>query len=75
MPLPERPDLDWLRKQAKHRLEEIQKTNPDAQLADAQFALAKELGFSSFRALKTHIDGSRSTARSLPPRATATSRS
>ena len=57
MPLPEHPDLDWLRKQAKHRLEEIQKTNPDAQLADAQFALAKELGFSSWRALKTHIDG------------------
>ena len=57
MPLPEHPDLDWLRKQAKRRLEEIQKTNPDAQLADAQFALAKELGFSSWRALKTHIDG------------------
>ena len=57
MPLPEHPDLDWLRKQAKRRLEEIQKTNPDAQLADAQFALAKEHGFSSWRALKTHIDG------------------
>jgi ankyrin repeat protein len=57
MPLPEHPDLDWLRKQAKHRLEEIQETNPGAQLADAQFALAEELGFSSWRALKTHIDG------------------
>ena len=57
MSLPEHPDLDWLRKQAKRRLEEIQNTNPDAQLADAQFALAQEHGFPSWRALKAHIDG------------------
>src|SRR5262245_26884873 len=56
MPLPEHPDLDWLRKQAKRRLDELQETNPDAQLADAQFALAKEHGFPSWRALKAHID-------------------
>ena len=30
--------------------------NPGAQLADAQFELAKQYGFSSWRALKAHID-------------------
>src|SRR5262245_43509274 len=54
--LPEHPNLDWLRKQAKRRLDELQKTNPSAQLADAQFELAKQYGFSSWRALKAHVD-------------------
>jgi len=55
-PLPESPNLDWLRKQAKRRLEELQRSQPSAQLADAQYALAKEHGFSSWRALKAHVD-------------------
>jgi ankyrin repeat protein len=54
--LPESPNLDWLRKRAKGRLAELRKTNPDAKLADAQFALAREYGFSSWRALKAHVD-------------------
>ena len=54
--LPDAANLDWLRKQAKRRLTELRHTNPAAQLADAQFALAKEYGFSSWRALKAHID-------------------
>lgn len=54
--LPESPHLDWLRKQAKRRLEELRKTNPSAKLAEAQFDLAKQHGFSSWRALKSHID-------------------
>ena len=54
--LPDKPNLDWLRKQAKRRLEELQRVNPAAQLADAQFDLAREYGFSSWRALKAHID-------------------
>jgi ankyrin repeat protein len=56
LPLPEKPNLEWLRKQAKHCLEELRETNRDAQLADAQFELAKQYGFSSWRALKAHID-------------------
>ena len=32
------------------------RSQPDAQLADAQFELAKQYGFSSWRALKTHVD-------------------
>ena len=56
LPLPDAPNLDWLRKQAKHSLDELRKANPDAKLADAQFHLAKQYGFSSWRALKAHID-------------------
>lgn len=55
--LPDAPNLDWLRKQAKRTLTELRKTNPAAKLADAQFDLAKQYGFSSWRALKEHIDG------------------
>ena len=54
--LPDNPNLDWLRKQAKRRLDELQVGNPTAQLADAQFELAKQYGFASWRALKAHID-------------------
>jgi ankyrin repeat protein len=54
--LPDNPSLDWLRKQAKRRLEELRQSDPAAQLADAQFALSREYGFSSWRALKAHID-------------------
>jgi ankyrin repeat protein len=54
--LPNAPNLEWLRTQAKRRLREMQESNPSAQLSDAQFALAKEYGFASWRALKAHID-------------------
>jgi ankyrin repeat protein len=54
--LPENPNLDWLRKQAKRRLAELRQSNPEAKLADAQFGLAKQYGFSSWRAFKAHID-------------------
>jgi hypothetical protein len=54
--LPGAPNLDWLRKQAKRRLDELTKANPAAKLADAHFELAKQYGFSSWRALKAHIE-------------------
>jgi ankyrin repeat protein len=56
MPLPDAPNLDWLRKQAKRRVGELRTANPAAKLSDAQFDLAKELGFPSWRALKKHVD-------------------
>jgi ankyrin repeat protein len=56
MSLPDSPNLEWLRKQAKHRLDELRETNPAARLADAQLALARQYGFSSWRALKAHVD-------------------
>jgi len=55
LPLPDNPNLEWLRKQAKRRLERLRQEQPAAQLADAQFALAREHGFSSWRALQSHI--------------------
>jgi len=54
--LPDSPNLDWLRKHAKRKLDELRVHHPTAQLADAQFDLAKSYGFSSWRALKAHIE-------------------
>jgi ankyrin repeat protein len=56
LPLPDAANLEWLRKQAKRRLRELQHENPEAKLADAQFDVAKQYGFSSWRALKAHVD-------------------
>lgn len=57
-PLPERPNLDWLRKTAKQSLQQLRETQPQATLADAQLALARAYGFPSWRKLKQHIAGS-----------------
>lgn len=54
--LPEAANLEWLRKRAKRRLREMRRANADATLADAQLELARQFGFSSWRALKTHVD-------------------
>jgi len=54
--LPDAPNLDWLRKEARRRLRALRGGNPAARLADAQFQLAREYGFSSWRALKAHVD-------------------
>jgi ankyrin repeat protein len=54
--LPDAPNLDWLRKQAKRRLDELRKAHPAATLAEAQFDLARQYGFSSWRALKAQVD-------------------
>lgn len=54
--LPDAPSLEWLRKEAKRRLTELQQRERDAQLSDAQFEIAKQYGFPSWRALKAHVD-------------------
>jgi ankyrin repeat protein len=54
--LPDNPNLEWLRKQAKRRLEELRRSNPGAKLATAQLELARQYGFMSWRALKSHVD-------------------
>lgn len=56
VPLPDNPDLEWLRKQAKRLLRELRESRPGARLADAQLALARRHGFPSWRALKAHVD-------------------
>jgi ankyrin repeat protein len=58
--LPLRANLEWLKKLCKERLEELRAENPDAQLSDAQLAVANELDFPSWRKLKDYIDQLRS---------------
>src|SRR5689334_20201107 len=54
--LPERPDLAWLKKAAKEHLAELRARNPGAKLHEAQLAIARDYGFSSWRALKAQVD-------------------
>ncbi|MBX7198739.1 MAG: hypothetical protein K1X51_05135 [Rhodospirillaceae bacterium] len=53
--LPYRPHLDHLRKQAKVRLDEMRVSAPEARLADAQLAVAREYGFASWGKLRTEV--------------------
>jgi hypothetical protein len=54
--LPANPHLDWLRKAAKQRLVELRAKKPQARLHQAQLAVANDYGFTSWRALKAHVD-------------------
>ena len=54
--LPARPRLDYLKKEAKDRLVDLRRTDPGAQLADAQHALAREYGFASWPKMKAHVE-------------------
>jgi glyoxalase superfamily protein len=54
--LPSRPNLEFLKKQAKVLLRDLQERQPDARLADAQHAIAREYGFSSWPALHAHVE-------------------
>jgi hypothetical protein len=49
--LPANPSLEHLKREAKERLTIIRTHAPEAQLSDAQFALARDYGFSSWRDL------------------------
>jgi ankyrin repeat protein len=54
--LPDRPSLDYLKKLAKERLRDLRRTDPNARLADAQLVVARDYGFSSWRALKAEVE-------------------
>ena len=54
--LPDRPNLEFLKKEAKTLLESMQRTATGVQLADAQFALARDYGFDSWPKLKAHVE-------------------
>jgi ankyrin repeat protein len=54
--LPERASLEYLRKLAKDRLQELRRTDPRAKLATALLLVAREHGFPSWRALKAEIE-------------------
>ena len=61
--LPVRPNLEYLRKQAKELLQEQRQQNPSAKLADAQHAVAVEYGFPNWSTLKADVGG---LARQIP---------
>jgi ankyrin repeat protein len=50
--LPEKPNLEFLKKQAK----ELLRAMPQAKLADAQHTLANEYGFPTWAKLKSHVE-------------------
>jgi glyoxalase superfamily protein len=54
--LPPHPNLEYLKKQAKDLLREMQQQDPALKLADAQHAIAREYGFSSWPKLKAHVE-------------------
>jgi hypothetical protein len=54
--LPARPNLEYLKKEAKSLLDALLQRDPAAQLADAQHALARDYGFASWPKLKAHVE-------------------
>src|SRR6266480_3506162 len=54
--LPEHPSLEYLKKLAKERLEELRRADPRAKLATALLSIARDHGFSSWRALKVEVE-------------------
>ena len=65
-PLPARPSLEQLRKQAKEKLEHLRLGDPAATLADAQFALAREYGFESWPKLVHRVEAMIASGRIAP---------
>ena len=55
-PLPPKANLEQLKKQAKEKLAELRKENPQAKLAQAQHEMAIHYGFRNWRDLKAHVD-------------------
>lgn len=51
-----RLNLEQQRKRAKELLPRLKSENPDATLSQAQWQIAKQLGFSSWPQLKAHVD-------------------
>jgi ATP-dependent Clp protease adapter protein ClpS len=54
--LPARPNLEHLKNEAKQRLRALRENGSTAKLADAQFQIAREYGFLSWRRLKAEVD-------------------
>ncbi|HEY7086441.1 MAG TPA: ankyrin repeat domain-containing protein [Tepidisphaeraceae bacterium] len=54
--LPARPNLEHLKNEAKKHLKEMRRSSAATKLTDAQLAVARAYGFSSWRALKATVD-------------------
>ena len=59
--LPERPNLDHLKNEAKALLKTLRESDPAAKLTDAQRALAREYGFPTWAKLRAHVALARSS--------------
>lgn len=64
--LPDHPNLDHLRRQAKDLLAGLRETAPETSLAAAQAGLAEQYGFRTWADLKAEVDRRRSTERTAP---------
>lgn len=56
MSLPYRPSLEYLKTLAKDQLRELQRADTSAKLADAQRAVTRSHGFTSWRKLRAHLE-------------------
>ena len=65
--LPNRPSLEYLKKQARERLRELRVRLPGTQLADAQHTIAREYGFASWAKLKSHVDAVTASREAVRP--------
>jgi hypothetical protein len=54
--LPERPSIEFLKKLAKDRLHVLRRSDPKAKLAEALLDVARDHGFSSWKALKAQVE-------------------
>jgi hypothetical protein len=70
--LPPRPNLDHLKRQAKELLDEWRATPPEGRgemrLRDAQRAIAERYGFTSWDALRAHVERTSGVAATQPRR-------
>ena len=63
--LPSNPSLEYLRKEAKDLLQQLQERDATVRLADAQHELARAYGFASWPRLKAHLEDLRSDKHAL----------
>ncbi|MBS0265533.1 MAG: ankyrin repeat domain-containing protein [Planctomycetes bacterium] len=54
--LPLRANLEWLKKAAKDRLQQMQRDGSDARLHTAQLELARDYGFANWAAMVQHVE-------------------
>lgn len=66
--LPDHPNLDHLRRQAKDLLAGLRESAPKTTLAGAQTVLAEQYGFRTWTDLKTDVDRRRESERTAPQR-------
>ncbi|MEV6303099.1 phosphotransferase [Actinoplanes sp. NPDC051861] len=65
--LPDNPDINHLRRQAKDLLAGLRETHPDATLAEAQTCLAEQYGFGGWADLKAEVDRQQGNAAVAAP--------